>query len=149
MKSVRDIMTTDVSSCKTDDNIYEAARKMSELNVGIIPIVDNEQNLMGVVTDRDLVLRGYAQKKSGSTQITEVMSDELISVSPDTSLQEASQIMADKQIRRLPVVENGKLTGIVSLGDLSQQEESDHAAGVALGEISEREGNRFDQQRKM
>ncbi|TCT26901.1 CBS domain protein [Melghiribacillus thermohalophilus] len=149
MKSVREIMTKDVATVSTNDNIYEAAKKMHDLNVGFIPIVDDEQHLMGAVTDRDLVLRGYANKKSGSAPITEVMSDELNSVSPETSLQEASQIMADKQIRRLPVVENGKLVGIVSLGDLSQDEASDHAAGVALGEISERKGDRLNQERPM
>jgi CBS domain-containing protein len=137
MKSVRDIMTDDVSCCTTNDNVFEAASKMKKLNVGVIPIVDEQRNLMGLVTDRDLVLRGYAEKKPGSTSVTEVMSNELYSVEPDADLQEASKLMSEKQVRRLPVVENGQLVGIISLGDLSLDKMSDQAAGHALEEISE------------
>lgn len=93
---------------------------------------------MGMVTDRDLVLRGYADKKPETTPIQQVMSDRLYNCSPETTLEEASKIMAEHQIRRLPVVENGKLSGIISLGDLSVEDMSDHAAGVALQDISER-----------
>ncbi|SET86030.1 CBS domain-containing protein [Salinibacillus kushneri] len=138
MKSIRDIMTRDVSSCSPDDTLYDAAMKMKELDVGVIPVTDNQNHLMGLVTDRDLVLRGYANKKSESTKIQDVISDDLYSVSPETDVQEASQVMAEKQIRRLPVVDNGELVGIVSLGDLSLEKKSDHAAGVALNEISEK-----------
>ncbi|MBB6454999.1 CBS domain-containing protein [Salirhabdus euzebyi] len=136
MKLVRDIMTTGVECCSTNDNIYEAALKMKQLDVGAIPIVDENKNLLGIVTDRDLVLRGYANKKPGSTSVSECMSEDLYSVTPDTDLQEASKMMSDKQIRRLPVVENGKLTGIISLGDLALDKQSDQAAGEALEDIS-------------
>lgn len=78
------------------------------------------------------------QKKSDSATVNEVMSGELHYEAPDTTVQEAANTMAQKQIRRLPVVENGKLTGIVSLGDLSLEEKSNEAAGSALGDISER-----------
>ncbi|KGP92037.1 hypothetical protein N780_00095 [Pontibacillus chungwhensis BH030062] len=138
MKSVRDIMTTDVACCTSDDTLYEAAVKMKERNVGSIPVCDNQQNLLGMVTDRDLVIRGYAGKHSGSTAIKKVMSDHMVSVTPETSVTEAGDLMADKQIRRLPIVENGKLVGIVSLGDLSLDQKSNEAAGHALEEISER-----------
>ncbi|ARI77598.1 CBS domain-containing protein [Halobacillus mangrovi] len=138
MKSVKDIMTSDVSVCRTDDNLSDAASIMKQKNVGAVPVCDDQGNLMGMVTDRDLVIRGYADKKPESTPIQQVMSDHLYSCTPDCSLEEASQIMAQHQVRRLPVVENGKLTGILSLGDLSVEEMSDHAAGVALQDISER-----------
>ncbi|MGI8314005.1 CBS domain-containing protein [Halobacillus mangrovi] len=138
MKSVKDIMTSDVSVCRTDDNLSDAASIMKQKNVGAVPVCDEQGNLMGMVTDRDLVIRGYADKKPESTPIQQVMSDHLYSCTPDSSLEEASQIMAQHQVRRLPVVENGKLTGILSLGDLSVEEMSDHAAGVALQDISER-----------
>ncbi|MRG85523.1 CBS domain-containing protein [Salinibacillus xinjiangensis] len=141
MKSMRDIMTTNVETCSADDSVHEAAVKMKNLDVGAIPVVDGQKNLMGIVTDRDLVIRGYASKKSDSAKIQEVMSNDMVSVSPDTDIQEASQIMADKQIRRLPVAENGKLVGIVSLGDLSLDQKSDQAAGHALGQISEHQHN--------
>jgi len=138
MKSIRDIMSKDVSICTSDDTLYEAAVKMKEKNIGAIPVCDDNQNLLGMVTDRDLVIRGYAEKHSGSTKIQQAMSDHLQSATPETSVQEASKLMAEKQIRRLPVVENGKLVGIVSLGDLSLDQKSNEAAGHALEEISER-----------
>lgn len=138
MKTVKDIMTSDVSICHTNDQLSDAASMMKEKNVGAIPICDDQGNLMGMVTDRDLVIRGYADKKADNTPIQQVMSDRMYSCSPDTSLEEASKIMAQHQVRRLPVVENGKLTGILSLGDLSVEDMSDHAAGVALQDISER-----------
>ncbi|MFD1018050.1 CBS domain-containing protein [Thalassobacillus hwangdonensis] len=138
MKSVNDIMTSDVSCCKEDDHLYDAATLMKERNVGAIPVCRENNELVGMVTDRDLVIRGYAAKKPGSAAITEVMSDKLYHVAPDASLQEASQVMADHQIRRLPVVQQGKLVGIISLGDLSVEDMSNQAAGTALEEISER-----------
>ncbi|MGP4062147.1 CBS domain-containing protein [Halobacillus litoralis] len=138
MKTVKDIMTSDVSICHTNDQLSDAASMMKEKNVGALPICDDQGNLMGMVTDRDLVIRGYADKKAESTPIQQVMSDRMYSCAPDTSLEEASKIMAQHQVRRLPVVENGKLTGILSLGDLSVEDMSDHAAGVALQDISER-----------
>ncbi|MFD1735686.1 CBS domain-containing protein [Bacillus salitolerans] len=136
MQTVRDVMTTNVEYCTPLDNVYEVAVKMKDLNVGAIPICE-EDKLIGMITDRDLVIRGYAEKRSGSYEVTGVMSSDLITVSPDTSLQEASAIMSEHQIRRLPVVENGMLIGIVSLGDLAVNEMSDDRAGHALSEISE------------
>jgi len=136
MKSIRDIMTTDVECCTPLDNVYEVAVKMKELDVGAIPIIDNDK-LIGMITDRDLVVRGIAEKRAGSNQVTNVMSDKLITVTPDVSLEEAANLMAEHQIRRLPVVEKDKLVGIVSLGDLSIERMSDEKAGHALSEISE------------
>ncbi|WP_246940298.1 CBS domain-containing protein [Bacillus pinisoli] len=136
MQTVRDIMTTNVEFCTPLDNIYEVAVKMKDLNVGAIPICEDDK-LIGMITDRDLVVRGYAEKHSGSFEVTKVMSDHLITVKPDTSLEEASRIMSEKQIRRLPVVENGQLVGIVALGDLAVNQMSDESAGHALSEISE------------
>ncbi|MFC4320305.1 CBS domain-containing protein [Litchfieldia salsa] len=140
MKSVRDVMTSNVDCCTQLDNVFEVAVKMKDLDVGAIPIVDNDtRKLIGMITDRDLVVRGIAEKRSGSNQVTNVMSESLITVSPDTSLQEASKLMAEHQIRRLPVVENDQLVGIIALGDLAVEKMSDESAGYALSEISESE----------
>lgn len=136
MQTVKDVMTTDVECCTTLDNVYEAAVKMKELNVGAIPIV-NESQLVGIVTDRDLVVRGIAEKHPGSCKITDVMTREIETVSPSDSLEKALEIMAKYQIRRIPVVDNDQLVGIVSLGDFSTEEESDHLAGEALTKISQ------------
>lgn len=136
LKTVRDVMSSNVEYCTPVDNAYEVAVKMKDLNVGAIPIVENG-SLVGMITDRDLVVRGIAGKRSGSNSVTNIMSDQLVTVTPDTSAQEAAQLMAEKQIRRLPVVENGQLIGIVSLGDLAVDSKTDEKAGYALSEISE------------
>lgn len=136
MKKLRDIMTTDVRFCIAEDNVFEAASKMAMLNVGFIPIVSNGQ-LIGVLTDRDIVLRGVAEKRPNSTPVTEIMTTDVITATPDMSTEEAAELMAKHQIRRLPVVEGTKLVGIVALGDLAVQKMSDEQAGQALSQISE------------
>jgi CBS domain-containing protein len=136
MKTLRDIMTASVDTCSPQDNVYEAAVKMKNDDVGVIPVCENG-SLLGVITDRDIVLRGVAEKKPGSTRITDIMSDKLVTAGPDMGIEEAAQLMSRDQIRRLPVVENNKLVGIVSLGDISVHRESDSKAGHALSGISE------------
>ncbi|MEH7222432.1 CBS domain-containing protein [Bacillus sp. JJ1566] len=138
MDSVRDVMSTDVEYCTPLDNVYEVAVKMKDLDVGAIPILEDKK-LIGMITDRDLVVRGYAEKRSGSNKVTNVMSEDLITCTPDTSLEEASQLMAKHQIRRLPVIENEQLVGMLSIGDLSTNKTSDHYAGEALSDISEQD----------
>ncbi|KPD01270.1 Hypoxic response protein 1 [Geobacillus sp. BCO2] len=120
------------------DNLYEVAVKMRDFNIGAIPIVDDGR-LVGMITDRDMVVRGMAEKHPGSTAVTEVMSRDLVTLSPDDSVQKAADMMARHQIRRLPVVENGRLVGIISLGDLATNRYSDERAGRALSEISEQD----------
>lgn len=136
MQKIEEIMSTDVECCTLLDNVYEVAVKMKEWNVGAIPIVD-ESRLVGMITDRDIVVRGVAEKRPGSTKVEEIMSDVLITVSRETSSQEAAELMANHQIRRLPVVEGDKLVGIVSLGDFAVRKLTDSQAGKALSEISE------------
>lgn len=94
-----------------------------------------------MITDRDIVIRGVAEKHPGSSKVEDIMSHDLITVSPDTTSKEAAKLMADHQIRRLPVVENGELIGIVSLGDFAIRELTDDQAKDALTEISEQNYN--------
>ncbi|MBA9026995.1 CBS domain-containing protein [Peribacillus huizhouensis] len=136
MKSIREIMTTNVDYCTTLDNVYEAAVKMAEGDVGAIPICQ-ESKLVGVLTDRDIAIRCVAGKKPGSTKITDVMTKVPITISPETSVTEAEDLMAEKQIRRLFVVEQDSLIGVVSLGDLAVHKDTNMAAAHALTEISE------------
>jgi CBS domain-containing protein len=136
MEKIRDIMTEQVECCTLLDNIFEVAVKMKELNVGAIPIVDKDK-LVGMITDRDIVVRGVAEKHPGSTKVEDIMSDELITISPDATSQEAIKLMSEHQIRRLPVVEGGKMVGIVALGDFAIRELTDDQAKQALTEISE------------
>ena len=140
MEEIREIMTENVESCTLLDNMFEVAVKMKDLNVGAIPIVDQEK-LVGMITDRDIVIRGVAEKHPGSTKVEDIMSKTLVTVTPDTSSKEAAKLMAEHQIRRLPVVDNGKLIGIVSLGDFAIRELTDDQAKEALTEISEQNYN--------
>ena len=136
MRKIRDIMTDDVEVCTLLDNVFEVAVKMKELNVGSIPIVDGDR-LVGMITDRDIVIRGVAEKHPPSSKVEAIMSDHLVTASPDMSTQEATKLMAEKQIRRLPVVDGGRLIGIVALGDFAVNEMTDEQAQHALTEISE------------
>ncbi|SDD99141.1 CBS domain-containing protein [Paenibacillus sp. UNCCL117] len=135
-RTLREIMTKDCATVTLQDNVYEAAVKMKQEDTGFIPVVDGTK-LIGVLTDRDLVIRGFAAKKEGSTAIKEVMSDRVVSVPPDTTVDEAAKVMAKEQIRRLPVVENGQFVGIVSIGDLAVRDKFEDEAGEALSQISE------------
>ena len=136
MKKVSEIMTKNVDFVTPLDNVYEVAVKMKKDDVGVIPVCENDQ-IIGVITDRDIVVRGVAEKRPGSTKVTDVMSENLYTGSLDMTAEEAADLMADKQIRRLPIVENNKLVGIISLGDLSLAKESDSAAGHTLTQVSE------------
>ncbi|MEY2191355.1 CBS domain-containing protein [Neobacillus sp. BF23-41] len=140
MEKIRDIMTEEVECCTLLDNVYEVSLKMKQLNVGAIPIIDQEK-LVGMITDRDIVVRGVAEKHPGSTKVEDIMSNDLITVTPDSSSKDAAKLMAKHQIRRLPVVEEGKLIGIVSLGDFAIRELTDDQAKEALTEISEQNYN--------
>ncbi|MBO9128843.1 CBS domain-containing protein [Bacillus sp. 165] len=136
MATVREIMSTDIFCCTPLDNAYEAALMMKQQDVGVIPVVENG-HVVGLVTDRDLVIRGIAEKHPGSSKITDLMSTEVICVSPNDPVEKATELMATHQIRRLPVVENGQLVGMLSLGDIAVEDQVDEQAGIALSEISE------------
>ncbi len=140
LEKIRDIMTDQVECCTLLDNVFEVAVKMKELNVGAIPIVDKDK-LVGMITDRDIVVRGVAEKHPGSTKVEDIMSDKLITISADASTNEAANLMAGHQIRRLPVVEGDKLIGIVTLGDFAIRKMTDDQAKEALTEISEQNYN--------
>jgi len=134
---IRDVMSTDCVTVNLDDNIDEIAVKMKEHDIGIIPVVDGKK-LLGVVTDRDLVIRGYAEKKSGSSVVKDVMTNNVQTITPDTSVDEAARLMSEAQIRRLAVVDDqGGLAGIVSIGDLAIRDHYEDEAGQALSGISQ------------
>lgn len=133
---VADAMTRDVQVIKPDQSIVDAAKMMCDCDVGALPVADNDR-LVGMVTDRDIVVRGLAQGKSADSQVQEVMSADIKYCFDDEDLDDVAQNMGDLQIRRLPVVSRDKrLVGILSLGDIATSEEE--PAGEALSHISER-----------
>ncbi|WHX47566.1 CBS domain-containing protein [Paenibacillus woosongensis] len=136
MRKVKDIMTDQVVTVSPKDNIYEVAVKMKNNDTGFIPVVENGDRLIGVITDRDLVIRAIAEKHPGSTAVETVMTRGIRCASPDTPVDEAADMMAEQQIRRLPVTEGERLIGIVSLGDMAVRNNFADEAGDALSDIS-------------
>jgi len=116
MPSVKDIMTKDVITIDSDKTTFEAAKLMTEKSLGCLPVVIKGYPV-GIITERDIVRRIVAQRASWDTKLTEVMTKELITVDPDTSLREAARIMSKNKIRRLPVLKNNQLVGIVVASD--------------------------------
>ncbi|MBU8683751.1 CBS domain-containing protein [Bacillus haynesii] len=130
---LKDIMTTNAECCEPSAPIAEIAGKMRDYNVGSIPVCENGK-LTGIVSDRDIVTRCVAENETDAAA-RDIMSTRMVTGRPDMSAEEAGDLMAEHQIRRLPIVEDGRLVGIVSLGDLSVSH-ADEKAGEALSEIS-------------
>ena len=129
-------MTTDVKSVSPNDSISQAALLMEQLNVGSVPVVDNNK-VVGIVTDRDIALRNVARGQNPNQKVSDVMTTNVTSAPPDMDVHSAANIMASNQIRRLPVVDNGNLIGIVAIGDLAVEDIFENEAGEALNDISQ------------
>lgn len=136
MRTIAEIMTEDCKTITPNDSIRDAAALMKDNDIGFVPVVEGRK-LIGVVTDRDLVIRGYANGREGSSSVRDVLSTNVRTVTSDMSVDEAATIMADNQIRRLPIVDGGELRGVVSIGDLAIREIFVNEAGEALSGISE------------
>ncbi|MCU9612603.1 CBS domain-containing protein [Caldibacillus lycopersici] len=136
-QNLREIMTDDVITVKESQSVQECAALMSQHNIGAIPVVNNSGQMVGIVTDRDITLRTTAQGENPHTPVSEVMtSQQIVQGTPDMDVHEAANIMAQQQIRRLPVVENGHIVGMVALGDLATENIYANEAGEALQDIS-------------
>ena len=130
---VKDIMTTDVVKICPQETADVAARTLEHYNIGALPVCGLDDRLQGVLTDRDLVVRCLASGKQGGTLVADLMTKQVITVTPETEVAEAAAIMGRNQIRRLPVVEGRTVCGMLSLGDISAHSQS--VAG-ALSAIS-------------
>src|SRR6266536_3370581 len=118
-KSVRDVMTPSVRTVSPSQSLVEAAELMKGEDVGSVPVVE-EGRLTGIVTDRDIVTRAVAERRNPQTvKVSEVASRELVTVEPEQDLDEALALMADHQVRRLPVVEAGQLVGMLAQADVA------------------------------
>jgi CBS domain-containing protein len=136
-KSIQDAMTTNPRGVETSTPVVEAARLMKSEDVGSLPVLDGER-LVGMVTDRDIVLRVVAEgKDAASTTVGEIASTDLVTIDPQQDLDEALRLMAQHQVRRLPVVEeDGRLVGILAQADVAK-EGKDAQTGQLVQEISE------------
>ena len=134
---LREVMTNPVIRIHPDESVAVAARMLERYNIGILPVCGNDGKIRGLVTDRDMVTRCLAAGKyPAQTRVGEIMTRQVISAPPDMDGALAASLMGSRQIRRLPVVENGRLCGMVSLGDLAKDVETAYDAGDALAEIS-------------
>ena len=133
---ISDVMTPNPRTVKLTDDIQAAARIMREEDAGSVPVVD-EGRVVGMVTDRDIVIRAVADGDFDCT-VEDVCSEDVVCATPDMSTTEGADLMSEHQIRRLPVVDgDDKLVGIVSLGDLAVKEGRDSRTGETLENISE------------
>ena len=134
---VRDVMTSPVIKIRPEESVSVAARALTHYNIGVLPVCGSDGQICGLVTDRDIVTRCLAPNRSPeATSVREVMTGRVLSVGPDMDTGVAAHLMGREQIRRLPVVDNGRLCGMVSLGDLANREESAPDASDALTEIT-------------
>lgn len=131
----REIMTNNVQTAGPQTTLREAAAMMRDGDMGSVPVVDDGK-LVGIVTDRDIVVRALAEGRDASSTVVDAMTTELFSVSPDDFVFEAIRMMGDKQVRRIPVVEDGKLAGIIAMADVALETEDEREIAETLEEIS-------------
>ena len=135
---IKQLMTDYVETLIATDSILKASYLMKKLGVGAIPVIDEASQVVGIITDRDLVTRGIVDKLAADTPVREIMTQPVYTINECEPVGTAISLMSDKQVRRLPVVDNlNQLTGIISLGDLATLQLTDERAGLALKEISE------------
>ena len=134
-KSVKDAMTADVKTAAPSQSLTDVARLMKQEDVGSVPVVDGER-LVGVVTDRDIVVRGIADGSDPhAIKAGDIASRDVVTVRPDDDLDSALRLMAQHQVRRLPVVDDGQLVGVVAQADVAH-EAKEKDVGHVVEEIS-------------
>ncbi len=133
---VREIMTKDIASLKSDDTVERAAQLMKQYDCGCIPVCTKDK-VIGLVTDRDITIRCTASGQNCHQSVGDIMTKDLVVGSPEMDVQDAARLMSDRQIRRLPIVEDNSLVGIVALGDISLEADYQKNAESALKNISE------------
>ncbi len=134
--NIRDVMTPNPRTVSPEDSIQNAARIMRDEDTGAVPVVENGRPV-GVVTDRDIVVRAVADGGQLDRPVRDIATTNLVSVSPDMSTREANELMREHQVRRLPVVDGERLVGMVSLGDLAVKESKESRSGETLERVSE------------
>ncbi len=132
----REIMTKNVQTATRETSIAKVAKLMRDGDMGAVPVVENGK-LVGMVTDRDIVVRALADGRDSSSPVADSMTTEIFSVKPDDFVFEAVRIMGDRQVRRVPVVdENGVLAGIIAMADIALEMEDEREIAETLEEIS-------------
>ncbi|MDF2879352.1 MAG: hypothetical protein K0S30_2448 [Clostridia bacterium] len=137
MMQVKEIMSQDIASLKSEDSIEKAAQLMKAYNVGSIPVCSGLQ-VIGIVTDRDITLRSVATGQNSKDEtVGNIMTPNPVLGTPEMSVEDTAKIMSENQIRRLPIVENNRLIGMLALGDISLEPTLQYSAEEALTNISQ------------
>jgi CBS domain-containing protein len=136
---IREVMTAGVECTRPGESIAQAAERMRRLNVGALPVCGEDDKLAGMITDRDITIRATADGCNPSgTRVADIMTTEIVTCFEDQDVHDAMNIMEDRQIRRLVVLnKNKRLVGIVSLGDLALRTMDERLCGEVLGQVSE------------
>lgn len=134
MTTLKDIMTTDLTTLDSTATLREVAHEMKRDDIGNVLIMDGE-TLLGIVTDRDIVVRAVAEGRDGKSPVADIITRDVFTMPTQTDVKDAAKAMAEKQLRRLPVTDGGKVVGIISLADLATRTES-NADQKALEGIS-------------
>lgn len=139
MKKARDIMTANPQCVTPEDAVSRAAEIMRDANVGLVPVVEDQgsMRLAGVVTDRDIAVRVVAEGRGNDCRARDVMSSGLATVRPDDDVSRVTDLMKREQVRRVPVVENDRLVGIIAQADVALDLGSDRKTGDVVEKISE------------
>jgi signal-transduction protein with cAMP-binding, CBS, and nucleotidyltransferase domain len=128
VQRIKEVMTLEPTALPAAATVGEAARAMRDRDIGDVIVLQDDQTVCGIITDRDLVVRALAESEDPrAIKLADICSRDVATLSPDSSVAEAVKLMADKAIRRLPVLENGKPVGIVSIGDLAVERDPDSA----------------------
>jgi len=136
----KDIMSTDVVCLSRDDTVERAAQLMEQNDIGAIPVCDGSR-VVGIVTDRDIALRSLGAGGDGHQTVGQIMTTHPVVADPETDVHEVARLMSEHQVRRNPIVQQGSLVGIVSLGDISKEPQLEDNAEIALSNISQPGGS--------
>lgn len=130
---LKEIMSSNLIKIHPHESVAVAARLLANHNIGVLPVCEHNGELCGLVTDRDLVTRCIATNRTPEeTKVQDVMTGRIVTATPNMDVSVAAYLMGREQVRRLPVIDNGKLCGMVSVGDLAGREESSYDAAEAM-----------------
>jgi CBS domain-containing protein len=133
---LRDVMTPNPRTLNPNATVQDAARLMRDEDTGVVPLVENGRPV-GLITDRDIVVRAVADGSSFDRPVRELATDDLVTAEPDMSTRDAAELMGEHQVRRLLVCEGERLVGVASIGDIAVKEGKERRVGDAIGEISQ------------
>jgi CBS domain-containing protein len=133
---LRDVMTPNPRTLDPNATVQDAARLMRDEDTGVVPLVENGRPI-GLITDRDIVVRAVAEGSSVDRPLRELATDDLVTAEPEMNTRDAAELMGEHQVRRLLVCEGERLVGVASIGDIAVKEGKERRVGDAIGEISQ------------